>query len=125
MALMNRSAKYILIETNGKKAGFIDHVLLAMGVPNATLLKVRFNQKTKIESPDRIVGRASGSMVEVLTLFQGRIASGAVGGFFKGSDAGKEIGELAAWREGAQGEVIETPDWFADLCIVEVRNISG
>lgn len=123
MAIIDRDNRYILIESNGKKAGFMKKVVSELKLANVTVLHGRFSPKTEIDPVDRIVSRAAGEIVEVLSLFAGKTNSGAEAYFFKGSDADEEIINLQTTDPAARCEVLKTPDWFGNLRVVNIFNI--
>ncbi|MBI4829549.1 MAG: class I SAM-dependent methyltransferase [Nitrospinae bacterium] len=124
MAMTNPSARYILVDSNQKKIGFIKNCIsdrTLWEAPNASAMLVRLNPEGGgiLPRADRVVARASGSM--------GRVLSHIIGcgarhyDFFKGREESKvEITELEEKYPQATVDIRQTPDWFDDLVILRV-----
>ena len=82
MALIDRNNEYLLIESSGKKAGFMRNVISALSLANVEVLDKRFTLSSQIEPVNRIVSRAAGEISEVLKLFSGKAETGASADFF-------------------------------------------
>lgn len=123
MALIDSCGEYILIESNGKKAGFMRSVISSFSLGNVHIFDKRFNSSSRIEPVNRIVSRAAGEVAEVLTLFRGKTKEGASADFFKGSDAGDELQTVKTSLPGTVAFCRDVPHWFHALKVVRVENI--
>lgn len=124
MALANPSARYVLVDSNQKKIGFIKNCVADRTLweaPNASAMLIRLNPEGGgiLPGADRVVARASGSMSRVVTHVMG---SGVREyDFFKGREESKmEIAELAEKFPQSIVDIRQTPDWFDDLVILRV-----
>lgn len=124
MAMANPSARYILVDSNQKKIGFIKNCIADRTLwetPNASAMLVRLNPEGGgiLPGADRVVARASGSMSRVLTHIAGCGARHY--DFFKGREESKiEIVELEEKYPQSAVDIRQAPDWFDDLVILRV-----
>ena len=123
MALVDSNNEYLLIESSGKKAGFMKNVVSSLSLGNVKVLGKRFTPSSQIEQVDRIVSRAAGEISEVLQLFSGKTRAGASADFFKGSDAEEEVRKAEALLPRVKTSYRDVPAWFEGLKIVRVENI--
>ena len=121
MAIADPNNRYLLIDSIGKKTGFIKHCIRLLELKNAEVLETRMTEKTKMEPVDRIVSRAAGEIGEILRLFKGKAKSGAIADFFKGNDAEEEIEKARKENPAIKAQIIKTPDWFGGLRIVRIN----
>lgn len=123
MAIVDRRNKYLMLDSNRKKIGFIKHCLTIDGLYEREMVNpmaIRVATDTELPQINRLVSRAAGSMAEVMGLFHVKQSAGIVGTFFKGSDAEKETEELIVRYPDAKVETLSTPDWFCDLKLLQV-----
>jgi len=125
MSIADVNNRYLLVDSNGKKMGFVRHCVKVLKIVDGSRVEARvarITRETRLEQPvDRLVTRAAGDMKIVLKLWQGKAKPGAVADFFKGIDAGREIEDLKEAMPHAETEYLDTPDWFGELKIVRVR----
>ena len=122
MALVDSNNEYLLIESSGKKAGFMKNVVSGLSLSNISIFDKRFTPSSQIEPVDRIVSRAAGEISEVLQLFSGKTRAGASADFFKGSDAEEEVRKVEALTPEVKTSLRDVPAWFDGLKVVRVEN---
>ncbi|MGK7344403.1 MAG: 16S rRNA (guanine(527)-N(7))-methyltransferase RsmG [Candidatus Nitrospinota bacterium M3_3B_026] len=126
MAMADVGNRYLLIDANGKKIRFVKHCIDVLGLAppeRVETQKIRLTRATPMAPADRLVTRATGNMLEVIGLWEGKVAPGGAADFFKGTDIREEAEALLAARPGAKIERIETPDWFGNLSVIRVRGV--
>tara|TARA_B100000959_G_scaffold21478_1_gene20825 strand:- start:237238 stop:237852 length:615 start_codon:yes stop_codon:yes gene_type:complete len=123
MLIADNSNKYLLIDSHTKKTEFMRHILRSNILINKDLCRI---QQARVEeglwsSPASIlVCRAAGKMEEIATLFQGKMAKGAVAYFFKGDNTRVELKKLYSKYPNASHEIIEVPEFFGNLRIIRL-----
>lgn len=125
MAIADGKNRYLLVDSAGKKTGFIRHCVRLLGLVNITVMETRLSAETKIEPVDRLVSRAAGEMAQVVSLWNGKIKPGALADFFKGSDLKEETQGIQLQNPAVKVETLETPDWFGGLKVARVRGAFG
>jgi len=121
MALADRRNRYILVEANAKKVGFIRHCKTfgELGLDHLEPRHERLAGEWK-EPAGAIVSRGTGPMLKIVRLFEGALGKGGRIDLFKGGEAEREIEELLAARPGLSVKIIDTPGWFGTLRIARV-----
>ncbi len=117
MALIDKSQKFLLIESNGKRAGFMRHAKTLLGLSSVNLFHGRLTNKDQLQGVDLVVSRAAGEIVDVMGILPG-VSHGI---FFKGSDSGEEISNAREAYENVSINILKTPDWFGNLKVIEVK----
>jgi len=123
MALADPRNRYILIDSNHKKIGFIKHCLNVKGLfetSNVEARQLRVDAGANREKFDRVVTRGTGSMLSTIKLWEGMINQKSVFDFFKGNGAEVEIEELNGTLSGVRVSELKTPGWFGHLGIIRV-----
>ncbi|VAX24993.1 hypothetical protein MNBD_NITROSPINAE04-2300 [hydrothermal vent metagenome] len=123
MALADHRNRYILIDSSQKKIGFIKHCLTVKDLYQANNVEARLSRVEPGEYKekfDRVVTRATGSMLSTIKLWEGKVKESGAFDFFKGSGVDAEIEELEAAIPTARVEELKTPGWFGHLKILRV-----
>ncbi len=88
-------AEVILVESNGKKAAFLQAVIRATGAP-ARVVNQRIEQAMpSLPPPDVVTARALASLDQLIAWSFPLLKRGAIGLFPKGRDLDKEIADAA------------------------------
>ena len=110
-----------MVESNNKKAAFLRHVCLAMGVEAMVLAERAEVVVGRIEPPDVVSARAVASLSKLLQLTERWLGRGTVGLFPKGRHVDDEIDEArAAWDFDLVRHPSRTAD---DATILEVSRL--
>ncbi|VAX15510.1 hypothetical protein MNBD_NITROSPINAE01-926 [hydrothermal vent metagenome] len=123
MAIANAGNRYLLIDSHGKKIAFVKQAIAKDAFftqENVKALVLRINPDTELSPADILVSRAAGDMLEIVSLFRGKMKKGASAYFFKGGDADEEVMALLKRFPSAKIDVLSTPAWFEDLKIVRI-----
>lgn len=115
-------AKVHLIESNGKKAAFLQTVIAETRSPGEVQVMRIESAKHRIKDIDLVTARALAPLNELLGLAFPWLAAGAVGLFHKGRDFAQEI-DLA--RDAWDFDLIEHRSKLdANSVILEISNVS-
>jgi 16S rRNA (guanine527-N7)-methyltransferase len=110
-----------LVESNGKKAAFLRHVVTELGLP-AVVHSQRIEDAIQhLPQPDIVTARALASLSDLISYSNLLLKSGAVGLFPKGRDVGEELTEAQKSWQFTYGLHESTTD--AEAKIVELRLI--
>ncbi len=123
MALADPRNRYILIDSNQKKIGFIKHCLTVKDLYQANNVEARLlrvEPGVYKEKFDRVITRGAGSILSTIKLWKGKVKEGGAFDFFKGREVDAEIEELEAAIPGARVEELKTPGWFGHLRVLRV-----
>jgi len=123
MALADPQNRYILMDSNQKKIGFIKHCLTIKDLYQANNVEARLLRvETGVykEKFDRVVTRGTGSMLSTIKLWEGKVKAKGAFDFFKGSEPEAEIEELGTAIPTARVEELNTPGWFGHLKVLRV-----
>jgi 16S rRNA (guanine527-N7)-methyltransferase len=119
--LRNRTESHVsLVEANGKKAGFLRHVVGSLSL-NATVQACRI-EDANVGKVDVVTARALAPLPRLLSLAEPWLTNGARGLFQKGRDYRREVEESAdSWTL----DLIEHPNSATDDggVILEVSNL--
>lgn len=122
LAIMFPHARFTLAESIGKKARFVETVVDALELPNATVLAERAESIAAAQKIDIITARAVAPIERLIDLFSKHLRAGARLLLFKGPDVEAEIGDAKTNRIAA--EVVcryDLPDGYGSRTLVEVR----
>jgi 16S rRNA (guanine527-N7)-methyltransferase len=122
LAGQNRTANVHLVESNGKKAAFLQTIVSETQSPGV-VHKMRIEiAKSLIKNVDVVTARALAPLSQLLGLALPWLSSGATGLFHKGRDFAQEI-DLA--RDEWSFDLIEHRSKFnANSVILEISNVS-
>ena len=104
------------VDTVGKKAAFIKHVALALGLPNLTGLHARV--ETITQPFDVICSRAFASLADFTGWSQAALASGGVWMALKGKHPAEELAMLPPNVAMFHVEPLTVPGLAAERCII-------
>ncbi len=128
MALADRNNKYLLVDSNEKKIGFLRYcltnkMLIETDKVEAELIRVQPGIWTR--KVDRVVTRATGEISELIRLWKGKVSEGANIYLFKGEEALSELEDFAERNVKSKVEVMEVPEWFGNLKIIRICSMPG
>ena len=104
------------VDTVGKKAAFIKHVALALGLPNLSGLHARV--ETITQPFDVICSRAFASLADFAGWSQGALAPGGVWMALKGKHPAEELAMLPSDVVVFHVEPLAVPGLAAERCII-------
>lgn len=107
LAIVFTNVNITMIESNRKKAQFVQSVINELKLKNAKVINKRAEQDVEREKYDYVVARAVGSLNVVLELIVPYLKVGGSAIFWKGPNYKKEINELNSGHEllGLQKEI--------------------
>lgn len=116
MALADRRNRYLVVDSNGRKIGFVKQAILALGMENIEAEQIRLSPgEWDRGAVDRLVTRGTGSYDKIVKLWRGKLKPGGVIDFFK------SVKEAPPPAHELDSRKIDTPDWFGSLQLVRVR----
>jgi 16S rRNA (guanine527-N7)-methyltransferase len=123
LAIANPGRRYTLVESTGKKAGFLRHVVATLALPNVEIILGR-SEALKPRTPfDGVIARALGPLAEFIRMAghlpgrDGRLLA------MKGHRPDGELNALpAGWKVQAVHE-IRVPGLDAERCLVELARV--
>jgi 16S rRNA (guanine527-N7)-methyltransferase len=122
LAAQKNQAKVHLVESNGKKAAFLQTVIAETHSPGAVHVMRIESAQDRIKDINIVTARALAPLTELLGLAFPWLSAGAAGLFHKGRDFGQEI-DLA--RDDWDFDLIEHPSKIdSNSVILEVSNVS-
>ena len=116
MAICCPSLAVTCVDTVGKKAAFIKHVALALGLPNLTGLHARV--ETITQPFDVICSRAFASLADFAGWSQAALAPGGVWMALKGKHPADELAMLPPNVAMFHVEPLAVPGLAAERCII-------
>ena len=128
MAIIDSRNKYVMIESNSKKAGFLRSCMGSLSInkgSNIDVLQERIKPGAwdNTEKVNAVVTRGTGTILEIVDMWTGKLSPGARFDIFKGERAGLEITELHAKYPDAQARHLGVPDWFGNLQVVRIEGV--
>jgi 16S rRNA (guanine527-N7)-methyltransferase len=121
LALANSEHEYVLLDANGKKVRFLQHIIGELGLSNVSLVQSRVDEHTDGGWFDTVVCRAFTSIAEFvansghLAAPEGRLVA------MKGKLPATELAELQAdWAVSAT-EILRVPGLDAERHVVVLR----
>ena len=109
------------VDTVGKKAAFIKHVALALGLPNLTGLHARV--ETITQPFDVICSRAFASLSDFTVWSQAALAPGGAWMALKGKHPAEELSMLPPDVAVFHVEPLAVPGLVADRCIIWLQKV--
>jgi 16S rRNA (guanine527-N7)-methyltransferase len=123
LAIIFPDVRFTLAESIGKKARFVESVVEALDLTNATVIAVRAESAAATQRTDVITARAVAPIERLVTLFRQPLRAGVRLLLFKGPDVEAEISE--AKMDRVAGTVLcryDLPDGFGSRTLVELRS---
>jgi 16S rRNA (guanine527-N7)-methyltransferase len=126
LAIVAQNSKVTMVESNGKKARFVERVLSQLKIENACVINQRI-EKVPLEEPfDYALTRAFSSIGASLPILEKFMCKNGSIIFLKGPDAEREIAEAEKQRTSANlasPEIIKIPPEFSPkgFCLVIYR----
>ena len=121
MAICCPSLAVTCVDTVGKKAAFIKHVALALGLPNLTGLHARV--ETITQPFDVICSRAFASLSDFTVWSQAALAPGGAWMALKGKHPAEELSMLPPDVAVFHVEPLAVPGLVADRCIIWLQKV--
>jgi 16S rRNA (guanine527-N7)-methyltransferase len=123
LAIVLPEVRFTLAESIGKKARFVESVVDALEVPNATVVSERAESAAASQRADVITARAVAPVERLVKLFQKPLKAGVRLLLFKGPDVEGEIAE--AKMDRVAGTILcryDLPKGFGSRTLVELRS---
>jgi len=70
LAIINQNVNYLLVDSNGKKIGFINHIINLLGIKNVKTKKIRIENFFPDQVFDTVIARALSSLPNLIKLSQ-------------------------------------------------------
>lgn len=96
LAIAEPQREFVLLDSNGKKLGFVQHMIGQLGLANARTAKARAEDYTPGERFDTVIARALASTVRLTELAAHLLGEGGVLLALKGKHPADELEELPA-----------------------------
>jgi 16S rRNA (guanine527-N7)-methyltransferase len=125
LAIVLPQVRFTLAESIGKKARFVESVVDALELPNATVIGERAEAAAAVQKTDIITARAVAPIERLVALFRRPLRAGIRLLLFKGPDVEGEIAE--AKMDRIAGSVLcryDLPEGFGSRTLVELRSQS-
>jgi 16S rRNA (guanine527-N7)-methyltransferase len=123
LAIVLPDVRFTLAESIGKKARFVESVIDALELSNATVIAERAEAAAAIRKADVITARAVAPIERLAALFRRPLQAGIRLLLFKGPDVEGEMAE--AKMDRISGTVLcryDLPDGFGSRTLVELRS---
>jgi 16S rRNA (guanine527-N7)-methyltransferase len=126
LATVLPSVRFILSESIGKKARFVESAVQELGLGNVQVINARAEEILRSTRVDVITARAVAPVARAAALFAPALKNGVRALLYKGPDAAAEITEAAQelrkWHlQGTVVERYELPDDLGYRSIVELK----
>lgn len=122
LALALPEVRFILCESTGKKARFVDSAVEEIGLPNVDVSSERAETVAQSRRPDVITARAVAPLPKLLDLFGPFLTKGTRLLLYKGPDVESELQQAQQHRFMAEIlEQYELPDAMGSRTLLEVR----
>ncbi len=122
LSLVLPEVKFILCESTGKKARFVDMAVEEIGLPNVDVSFERAEAVAQARRPDIITARAVAPLPKLLDLFGLFLAKGTRLLLYKGPDIESELAQARQYRFAAEVlEQYQLPDEMGSRTLLEVR----
>ena len=123
LAIADPDRRYTLVESTGKKAGFLRHAVACLNLPNVEVVQDRAESLKPREPFDSVVARALGSLAEFVRV-AGHLA-GRGGRLFamKGKVPEAELKAIPAGWKVLAVRPIRVPGLDAERCLVELARV--
>jgi len=123
LAIADPDRRFTLVESTGKKASFLRHVVGELRLPNVDIVQGRAEAMRPAKPFDSVVARALGSLADFVRV-AGHLA-GRNGRLFamKGRPPGDEFKVLPAGWKALAVHPIRVPGLDAERCLVELARV--
>jgi len=118
LALVNPDKHFVLLDSNGKKIRFVQHVIGELGLTNVTAVQARVEQWDAAEFFPTIVSRAFSSLGDFVASSGGLMAADGCLLAMKGKLPDSEIADLPADWGVNRVEQLRVPGLDAERCVV-------
>jgi 16S rRNA (guanine527-N7)-methyltransferase len=122
LAIILPHVRFTLAESIGKKARFVESVLDALNLPNATVIAERAESAGAIQRADVVTARAVAPIDRLVGLFEKPLKAGTRLLLFKGPDVEAEMTDAKMGR--ISGTVLcryDLPEGFGSRVLVELK----
>lgn len=122
LAIVLPQVRFTLTESIGKKARFVESVIDALELQNATVIPERAESALAIQKAEVVTARAVAPIDRLITLFQRPLKAGTRLLLYKGREVEAEMAE--AKMDQVAGTVLyryDLPDGFGSRTLVELR----
>jgi 16S rRNA (guanine527-N7)-methyltransferase len=123
LSIVNPNRRFTLVESTGKKAAFLRHVIDGMKLPNVEVVEGRSEAMHPSKPFDSVIARALGSLAEFLRV-AGHLA-GRNGRLLamKGRAPMEELERLPAGWKALGVHPLRVPGLDAERCLVELARV--
>ena len=121
LALCMPASQFVLLDSNGKKIRFVEHVAAAMGLDNVVPVQVRAETYSAEPLFDSIVSRAYSSLHDFVTSSGRLVAQGGQLVAMKGKHPQAELAAVPDNWQVTRLEKLSVPDVDADRHIVVLQ----
>ena len=111
LAIINQNVNYLLVDSNGKKIGFINHIINLLGIKNVKTKKIRIENFFPHQVFDTVIARALSSLPNLIKLSQHLLKEEGVLISMKGKHPSDELKLL-------------NDSWITDVREVSVESMS-
>ena len=111
LALINQNVNYLLVDSNGKKIGFINHIINLLEIKNVKTKKIRIENFFPHQVFDTVIARALSSLPNLIKLSQHLLKEEGVLISMKGKHPSDELKLL-------------NDSWITDVREVSVESMS-
>jgi len=121
LAVADPSREFTLIEATGKKAVFLEHARVQLGLTNVTIVNSRAEQFKPAQRFDSVTARALGKLNDFIRVAGHLVARGGILLAMKGQEPREELGKLPkGWSMKAIHRLV-VPGLDAQRHLVELR----
>jgi len=123
LAIVDPDRRYTLVESTGKKAGFLRHVVARLSLPNVEVVQARAESYKPHAPFDIVLGRALGPLADFVRVAghlagrRGRLLA------LKGKLPEEELKALPAGWKALAVRPIRVPGLDAERCLVELARV--
>ncbi len=123
LAIANPGRRYTLVESTGKKAGFLRHVVTTLGISNVEIQQGRAEAYRPVRPFDRVLARALGSLADFVRVAghlpsrDGRLLA------MKGKPPEAELRSLPTGWKTVAVHPIRVPGLAAERTLVELARV--
>jgi 16S rRNA (guanine527-N7)-methyltransferase len=125
LAIADPDRRFCLIESSGKKARFLHHVIARLELPNVEVAAVRAESCRPRQPFDCVVARALGSLAEFVRVAGHLSGQGGRLLAMKGKVPEDEIRALPAGWKALAVHPVAVPGLDAERCVVELGRVQA
>jgi len=123
LAIADPDRRFCLIESTGKKARFLSHVIARLELPNVEVAAVRAESYRPRQPFDSVISRALGSLAEFVRVAGHLSGRGGRLLAMKGKVPETEIQALPAGWKALAVHPVAVPGLDAERCVVELGRV--